>query len=238
LAYKAFSVVSDPEHPGAKRLTRSAKYWGWDHSFIIKQDQPEVNFRVWRPSYRAEQLGQLDFIRHHEPEFCMYVDGWDTVFTGPPQELDLKRGVLTFGGDTVLYPEDTEQPMNSFPRVGWEEFRFLNVGAIWGDSKIMAELAADYLQNSPEQMINQAYYNRRYAFERGVGRTRLHLDSKAEVALNIMLVQKRWFKMEGRRGCYLPTGTHPLVLHSPGQNTSNAGKAVPIPLEIEALYGE
>ena len=237
---KTFSVVSSPDHPGARRLSRSAKFWGWDHTFIIKQDQPELNppYKVWYPSYRAEQLGQLDFLCQHEPEFALYLDGWDTVFTGPPQELPLRRGHLCFGGDQVLYPEHGSQPEASFPSVGENEFRFTNVGCIWGDGKVMAELAADYLQHSPEQMVNQLYYNRRYTYEVGVGRSRLHIDTKAEVALNIMLTQKRHFELRGIRVHYKPTDAYPLVLHSPGQGRAHAEKAVPIPEELERLYAE
>jgi hypothetical protein len=237
MSIKAFSVVSDPEHPGAKRLSRSAEFWGWDHKFIIQKDQPEgpKPFKIWLPTYRAEQLGQLDFIRQYDPEFCMYVDGWDSVFTGPPQELQFKRGCLAFGGDTVLYPENTSQPMASFPNVGWEEYRFVNCGAIWGDARVMAELAADYLQNSPETLLNQAYYNRRVAFELGVGRSRLSIDTRAEVVINIMLLQKRWFRFKANRVEYTALGSRPVVLHVPGWGS--ADKAVPLPQELEELYG-
>lgn len=236
---KAFSVVSSADHPGAQRLARSARFWGWDHTFIIKQDQLDLRppYKVWYPSYRAEQLGQLDFIRAHpEEEFLLYVDGWDTVFTGPPQELPLKRGHLSFGGDSVLYPEHTSQPETCFPTVGEHEFRFTNVGCVWGDAKVMAELAADYLQNSPEQMVNQLYFNRRFVYEWGVGRERLHIDTKARVMLNIMLTQKRHFDMRGPRAHYIPTDSYPLILHSPGQGRTFAEKAVPIPEELEKLY--
>lgn len=238
MALKALSVVSDVAHPGALRLARSAKYWRWDHTFLIKKDQLDITppYKVWYPSYRAEQLGQLEFIRKEEPEFLLYIDGWDTVFTGPPQELPLQRGHVYFGGDTVLYPEHTSQPEVSFPMVGENEFRFTNVGCLWGDSRIIMEMAADYLQNSPEHMVNQLYYNRRFVYEWGVGRNRLHIDSKAGVMLNIMMVQKRHFEMRGVRPHYIPTDTYPLVIHSPGRGRAHATTAVPLPEELEKLY--
>lgn len=238
---KAFSVVSGVEHPGARRLARSAKFWGWDHSFVIKQDQPDLKppYKVWWPSYRAEQLGQLEFLQANpEAEFVLYLDGWDTVFTGPPQELPLLRGHLAFGGDQVLYPEHGSQPEAAFPPVGENEFRFTNVGTVWGDAAVLRELAADYLQNSPEQMVNQLYFNRRYAYEVGVGRRRLHVDTKARTSLNIMMVQKRHFEMRGPRPHYLPTDTYPLIIHTPGQGHSHKEKAIPLPEELEKLYAE
>lgn len=237
---KAISVVSDPEHPGAKRLSRSAKFWGWDHSFVLKQAQLDLNppYNPWLPSYRAEQLGQLEYINQHTPDFLLYLDGWDSVFTGPPQELPLLKGHLSFGGDTVLHPEGSTQPASSFPKVGELEFRFVNMGVVWGDAMVLRELAADYLQNSPEQMVNQLYFNRRYAFERGVGRNRLHIDRLASVSLNIMDVQKRHFEMRGPRPHYLPTDTYPIIMHAPGKGFSHKDKAVPLPEEIERLYAE
>lgn len=232
---KTFSVVSNPEHPGAKRLARSAKYWGWDHSFIVKGDQPEVGYSVWRPTYRAEQLGQLDFIRAAEAPDVMYLDGYDTVFTGPPQELGLPPGQLSFGGDTVLFPQ-LRHLAELFPAVGLEMFRYINAGCIWGDSRIMSELAADYLTHSPELLVNQTYYNQRYIYEKGVGRSRLVIDTKGEVALNTMLMQKRFFEMKSNRVHFLPSDTYPLVLHSPGTGQTFGEGAVPLPPELERLY--
>lgn len=228
---KAFSVVSDVDHPGAERLRRSAAYWGWDHTFI-KQE------KGWRPTYGAEQEGQLQALSRFSPEFFIYVDGWDTVFTGPPQELPLERGKLFFGGDTVCYPEGSKLE-DAFPSVGLEEFRYVNCGTIWGDSMIMSELAAEYLTHSPE-VVNQAYFNYRYMFERGLGRKRLLLDTRAEVALNIMLVQLRYFKFAHNRIHYTPTSTMPLVLHSAGvgPSLSEQGKMAPMPKEIEELYAK
>lgn len=240
---RAFSVVSSTEHPGAKRLARSAAYWGWNHSFIIKEAQMDLKppYNPWRPSFRAEQLGWLDACRKWDgEENLLYVDGWDAVFTGPPQELQVRKNTLTFGGDTVIYPEGMpwQELGPCFPKVGLEEFRYVNAGSAWGSRLIMMELAADYLQNSPEQYVNQAYFNYRYLFELGVERNRLFIDTKAEVALNIMLVQKRFFQMRGNRVNFTATGSFPLIVHTPGQGVSHGPNAVPFPPELEKLYVE
>lgn len=239
---KAFSVTSNPDHPGARRLARSAKFWGWDHTFLLKQDQLDLKppYIVWRPTYAAEQLGWVDAVRKWpEEDFFFYVDAWDTVFTGPPQELSCVRGQLNFGGDTVLYSENLPKELGPlFPRVGSEEFPYVNAGAAWGDSNLFAELAADYLQHSPTTLVNQDYFNWRFIYELGVGRERLTVDTRGEVALNIMLVQKRFFEMRGNRVHYLPTDTYPLVVHAPGSGVSAGENAVPLPAELEKLYGE
>lgn len=234
---KAFSVVSDAGHPGAQRLARSAKFWGWDHTFVIKQNQEDLDppYRVWYPTYRAEQLGQLDFIRSSGAEFVFYLDGWDTVFTGPPQELKLERGKLTFCGDTVIHP-DRKDLAGRFPEVGLECFRYVNAGVMWGDSQVMSELAADYLQNSSEGAVNQDYFNYRFLYEQATrGRKRLEIDHTAKVALNLMLLQKRFFEMDGVRPVFNVTGARPLVVHVPGHGSL---PVVPLPKELEELYAE
>jgi hypothetical protein len=143
---KAFSVVSDVSHPGAERLKRSAAFWGWDHTFIKQETD-------WRPTYRAQQIGQLEGLRRFaDADFFLYTDGWDTVFTGPPQELRLEKGKLFFCGDSVLYPGDG-LPEDSFPPVGLEEFRYVNDGVIWGDPAILKELAAEYLTHCPKEIV-------------------------------------------------------------------------------------
>jgi hypothetical protein len=218
-------------------LPLSAKFWGWSHKFVVKQDQPELNppYKIWRPSYRAEQLGQLDFIRANpEVEQVMYVDGYDTVFTGPPQELLPCKGQLWFGGDTVMHPDNPE--LEKFYYSPYNGFPYINCGVMWGDAKIMMELAADYLQNSPENMVNQQYYNWRVAFENGVRRNRLKVDFAGYTVLNIMLVQKRHFTMVQNRPVYIPTEARPLVMHAPGTGQTFGENAVPLPEELEKLY--
>jgi len=235
---KAISVVSNPEHPGARRLARSAAFWGWDHSFILKQDQLDLKppYTVWYPSYRAEQLGQLDYIRQNEPEFLVYVDGYDTVFTGPPQELSFKKGLLTFGGDTVLFPEKPQMDA-LFPEVARECFRYINCGTIWGDARILSELAADYLQNSPETMVNQHYFNVRYIYELQVRQQpRLAIDWNATVALDLMLLQLRFFEMRGNRPHFKVADTYPLIVHVPGRGREFGPTAPPLPTVLEELY--
>lgn len=226
---KAFSVVSDVSHPGAERLRRSAAFWGWDHTFILQKDG-------WRPTYKAEQIGQLEALQRFSPEFCIYVDGWDTVFTGPPQELPLEKGKLTFGGDTVLFPE-SGFPEDNFPKVGLEEFRYVNAGTIWGDTAVLQELCDEYLNYYPN-LVNQAYFNYRFCFEHFCGGSRLAIDTKAEVSLNVMLMQLRHFQFRQNRVRYLPTGSMPLVLHSAGvgPSLSEVGKLAPLPPELEKLY--
>lgn len=228
-----FTVTNNPLHPGAIRLAKSALFWGWDLKFIHQDG--------WnRSNYRAEQLGQLEAIQSFNPEYVLYLDAWDTIFTGPPQELPLRHGMLSFCGDTTLHPwegmEGIEREEQTwYPHVGEHEFRFVNAGVIWGDARILEDLALDYLDR-PAWLVNQDYLNRRYAFEDSVGKVRLQVDQRAKVALNLMLLQKRYYEFspESSRVEYIPSRSRPLVLHSPG--TGLTKPLAPMPEELEKLY--
>lgn len=230
MRFLSFTVTDNPEHPGFKRLQKSADFWGWDLKV--------VNQGSWsRENYRAEQLGQLEALRKWDPEYVMYVDAWDTVFTGPPQEVPLHRGVLTFSGDTVGFAPEADPRLGSwYPEVGENQFRFVNAGTFWGDAAKLQSLAGEYL-SCPFWVVNQSYFNQRYAFEASVGLPFLRVDHKAETALNLMQVQKRFYAFhEGsKRVEYVPYGTRPVVLHSPGLGLTRP--IAPMPREIEDLFG-
>ena len=234
--FRAFTVTSDPDHLGAKRLAASAKYWGWDLEWQIQGG--------WdRKSYRAEQLGQLEFFRKVDPDFALYLDAWDTIFAGPPQELQarLVEGKLSFCGDTVLCgwstrPWAARLSEETFPpRPTWG-FPFVNCGVMWGDTKVWKELAEDYLGHYRGDLANQDYFNARYAFETGMGRNRLEIDTTGQVALNIMNVEGRHVaRNKSNRIGYLPFKALPLVIHSPGHG-QNPLELAPMPHWMTNLY--
>lgn len=229
-----FTVTSDPSHAGAERLRRSASYWGWDLKWIIQADGWE------RKSYRAEQLGQLRAFLDHDVEFALYLDAWDTLFMGPPQELQFKRGQFNFCGDTTMDSwKDKDWAAKiieaEFPPAKLGEFPYVNAGVKWGDVTIWKELIGDYLSNYREDLPNQDYFNKRYAMEQAMGRTRLKVDSRAEVALNIMDVQARFVeRMYNNRLRYKPFNTFPLVMHSPG--TGLTDPVAPMPNWMTEIY--
>lgn len=229
-----FTVTDQPDHPGCVRLKKSAAYWGWDLKVQLQQG--------WeRFTYRAEQLGQLEALRNSEADTFLYLDAWDTMFAGPPGEL-LGMGGLTFCGDPLLgewqrgraTDDSTRFAPEAFPACGWGEFRYLNAGVIWGSALVLKELAGDYLQNYPER-VNQDYLNQRYVFENSLKRRRLGVDAKAVVALNLLNVLMKDVKREGNRLVYLPTGSRPLVVHSPG--TGITDPLAPMPQWMEELCG-
>jgi len=225
-----FTLTDQPDHPGCVRLKASADYWGWNLD-IRKQGSWD------KTTFRAEQLGQLEALRHSDSRYFLYLDAWDTMFAGPPGELQLEKGKLSFCGDPLLgewQRGTTRFAPEAYPPVGLDQFRYVNAGVIWGDSLVLQELAGDYLANYGER-VNQDYFNQRYAFEQSLGRERLQVDAKAEVALNIIGVLMRQVERVGNRLRYKPTGAQPLVVHSPG--TSLTDPLAPMPKWLEALCG-
>lgn len=228
-----FTVTDQPDHPGCVRLKKSAAYWGWDLKV-----QHQIGWE--RSTYKAEQLGQLEALRDSECSHFLYLDAWDTMFAGPPGELELREG-LSFCGDPLLgewqhgraYTNATHFTPAAFPSVGWGEFRYVNAGVIWGRPLVLRELAGDYLQNYSDS-INQDYFNQRLVFERSLHRPRLRVDAKAEVALNLINIFQKDVERKNNRLVYLPTGSRPLVVHSPG--TGITDPVAPMPQWMEALY--
>jgi hypothetical protein len=226
---KVFTVTDKPDHPGCVRLKKSADYWGWRLEVQAQGGWDRSNFA-------AEQRGQLEALRWAEEDYFLYLDAWDTMFAGPRGELTLTPGVVTFCGDPLLgewQRGTTRFESEAFPEVGLDQFKYVNAGVVWGARNTMVELCYSYLDVYSSR-VNQDYFNQLYAFEQSLGRNRLRVDHKAEVALNIIGVLMRQVrKNPNNRLEYLPTGATPLVVHSPG--TALTDPVAPMPKWLEEL---
>lgn len=209
----AITVTDKPDHPGCVRLKESAEYWGWDLHVELQAEGWERN------TYKAEQQGLARAIdKLNLPTWVMYLDAWDTMFVGPPQELALRDQIVTFCGDTHCFPSDTIA--KSFPRVGFKEFPYINCGVMWGWGATMLELCYNYLA-LPTEVCNQDYFNLQYAYQQAVGVHTLQIDHQAESALNLWGMGPKYADLARirRRVVYRPTDTRPVVLHAAGSST-------------------
>lgn len=206
---QVITVTDKPDHPGCVRLKKSADYWGWPLK-VVKQD----GFERW--FYRAEQEGLAKGLELASYKYVMYVDAWDTMFVGPPQELPLREDRVDFCGDFQCFPDETTAKL--FPAVLRGEFPYLNAGVIWGDARKLLEMTLDYLELG--KCNNQTYFASRYLFERMVGLADLHIDHSARVALNLWGMDPRYEDLGRKNGrlWYKPTDTTPLVLHAAGSS--------------------
>ena len=226
-----FTITDQPDHPGAERLRRSARYWGWDLKWFTPGEIDQF--------FKWQSRAQVEILAGEKPDSFIYVDAWDTIFCGPPQELKLRDKELCFCGDTLLAEWQNKSMVikmspDVFPTIGIDEFRYVNDGVMWGDPKILLELWDDYLANYP-WVLNQDYMNQRYAFETSMKRYRLRVDGKAQVALNLMgMLMRQVDKTPSDRLIYRPFRSTPLVVHSPGTRTMEA--IAPIPRWMEEAF--
>lgn len=209
----AITVTDKPDHPGCVRLKESAEYWGWD---LYIQHQPEG----WeRFTYKAEQQGLVKAIDAlNLPHWVMYLDAWDTMFVGPPQELRLREQEVTFCGDQHCFPSENFSKV--FPKVGFKEFPFLNCGVMWGWGPTMLELCYKYLA-IPTQICNQDFFNTQYIYNLSMSNFTMNIDHQAESALNLWGMAPKYADLGRirRRVVYRPTDTRPVVLHAAGSST-------------------
>lgn len=185
-------------------LLESARRWGWKlhsffespfpgryeesyHKFIAKKHQL-IKSRLLKQSGSCDQF--------------LFVDAWDSVFLGPPGELEIPKYTLNFSGSLDCYPE------KCYSRFFSGTLPFLNSGVIWGE-------VATYLARCPEYEVNDQLAWTREMVQNPTG---LFVDSEAKVALttfgesdlsNFSRVSGRWR--------YNPTGSFPLVLHAGGK---------------------
>lgn len=210
---KAITVTSSLTHPGVVRLQKSAEFWGWDLTTWPQHTGWE------RFTYRAEQEGLIQAMNFlGMPEWVLYMDAWDTLFTGPPQELPLQREKVAFCGDKHCFP--TELWKDVFPQVMLGEFPHLNAGVFWGWGPTIYQLCGEFLQLQ-NSLCNQDFFNLRYIYEHGIGSGRLSIDHSAQVALNMWGMDPRYQDITrvNRRLFYKPTKTTPLVVHAAGTST-------------------
>ena len=220
MSFLAFTVTDKPDHPGCVRLKKSADFWGWDLK-VVEQEGFE------RQTYRAEQLGWLKaFDMHPQDSIFLYLDAWDTIFTGPPQELALPKEKLTFSTDFQCFPNPALEDV--FPKVLQGEGRYINAGVVWGDMGVAWGLAKEYLALE-NQLCQQDFFNARYIYEMLLGRDRLQLDTSHRVALSTWGMDPAYSSLYFRNGRthYKPTGTTPLVLHQAGSTSFHVVPPMP-----------
>lgn len=233
---KVFTLTNRADHPGCRRLVRSAEYWGWPLEIYYQEG--------WDQSWRAEEEGKRRVLTNCTQPFFLYLDAWDTLFLGPPGELlpQLEPRKLTFCGEAVRpdvpwkgQPWKCVQPTpDCFPAAPFKGFKYVNLGVVWGDTARGKATSELYLEALPKDVVNQDYVNWLYAMDQALRIKSFFVDQKAAVALNVFAtIQSDIEIWPNKRLYYVPTRTMPLVYHFP----ANSGKYCQIPSELEELFG-
>jgi hypothetical protein len=182
-------------------LLDSARRWGWKlHShFITPEEGP---FEASYHKFIAKKHHCIANVLQGR-DYFLYLDAWDTVFTGPRSEVPFEPGRLHFSGSLDCYPE--KGYAKYFPEA---PFPYLNSGVIWGK-------ASDYLRLCPEEwVLDQLAWTRRYVQSPEA----FIIDGMAATALTLFGVGSNSnFAYRGGRWVYLPTGSTPVIVHAAGK---------------------
>lgn len=95
---KCVTVASDPNNPGLKQLQRSCDHFGYE--LIILVDGA--------CEWGRQQIGVYNWAKNNPGVSYVYVDGYDTFFVAPPEELEQKikdrNCKMIVSGEGVVFP--------------------------------------------------------------------------------------------------------------------------------------
>lgn len=185
-------------------LLESAHRWGWGlrpHFLLPDQGEFVDTYAAFIARKHLEMYNILARASYLHNQF-LFLDAWDTLFLGPPEELP-RSDLLNFSGSLDCYPE---KGYGRFFPPG--HFSYLNSGVVWGSIQ-------EYLALCPrEALLDQLAWTRAYVAQP----KRFSIDVDARVALTIFGEDNlnNYARREGRWH-YLPTGSTPLVVHAGGK---------------------
>jgi hypothetical protein len=199
-----FTIITK-ENPGYFKLLESAKRWGWHLHTHFLEEPSEFSEKTYNEFIARKHLYTRDVLLRSEvtDKNFLFLDAWDTVFLGPPEEL-IMESELNFSAQAEIYPEKGYAPYfteGTFP--------FLNAGVIWGNRLKFLRRCPDYT------VLDQLGWTREYA----ANPAGISLDTEAKVALTLIRVIEDQSQLAYSKGrwTYLPTGTKPLIVHAAGK---------------------
>jgi len=198
--FRVFTLTtSHPGDPRIQRLQRSAAKYAipLEVLYLYTSGQTYESFLEHKHRYIAGVLA-----RTRAPGF-LYLDAWDTVFTGEiPLEV-FSEVDLCFGAEKNCYPEPSYA--RSFDQTS--PFPYLNSGVMWGNTNLALELTPTQVEH------DQLAWTKQYLLTP----ERIHLDTHARHVLNLHSTdpQDLSYFPDGVR--YNPTSTWPFILHGNGK---------------------
>jgi hypothetical protein len=213
--FTALTVLSE-ETDQYFRLVQSARKWGWPFKAFFKPAiQGYEAFMQYKHLYIYAALVKL---RNEGVEQFLFLDGWDTVFTGKPPLAVLNAKKLHFSAENNCFPEPRYEQLYPDRKV-WttvngrevhDTFRFLNAGVIWGP-------VSEYMRLCPtEAGFDQLQWER----IRSMNPDDFVLDVNGEVAVTLQgITDEHFSRFSDGLQFHPPEGiaTWPVVLHANGK---------------------
>ena len=194
-----FTLTTDVEHPGLKRLEASAD----DHgvNLVTLKGFAKGDYEGY---LRCKHLEILEVLQDVKPKQFLFLDAWDTVFVGLPGLEVMNEEGLCFGGEKNCYPEVGLKGIYPFPD---EPFPYLNSGVIWGRT-------SEYIHLCPRQVEHdQLAWTKVY----GLKPESIFIDTHARHVLNLHSTNPGDLSRFPDGVRYNPTGTWPFIIHGNGK---------------------
>lgn len=198
--FKVFTITDSPsEDPRIQRLRRSAEKYEIPLAVVhvLGMGGTYESFLEHKHRYIAGVLARIS-----EPRF-LYLDAWDTVFTGEVPLEVFSEVDLCFGAEKNCYP-DKSLELNFDQTV---PFPYLNSGVIWGNTNLALELTPTQVEH------DQLAWTKQYLLTP----ERIHLDTHARHVLNLHSTSPEDLSYFPDGVRYNPTSTWPFILHGNGK---------------------
>lgn len=194
-----FTIISK-ENEGYFRLLVSAKRWGWKlRTVFIPNDGSEAAY--WDFIQRKHLYIKKEVLRK---ELFLYVDGYDTIFIGPPVDVETKN--VIFSAQDECWPE---------PGYGrYFPGRFLNTGVIYGKTSVYYQRCPEYVGVNDQLVWTREYLN---------DSTNLVVDCDSQFShTSFPETSAADWSHIGGIWRYNPKGSFPVVFHAAGKSAMPA----------------
>jgi hypothetical protein len=224
------TVSTDPQHKNQKLQKKTAKKWGYQYvsigqgvewkGFVTKMEQPiqylKTQIALFKQNKDHDNEGATTL---NDPNDTLYVfvDAYDLVFTGPPDELLVKYAAfdapIVVGAERVCFGNCQPSTCTKMNNVVTAR-QYINTGCVMGSLKdLMSYYEWGRVNYPADDQVAMSKF-------RNINCGAVVLDSTALIALNYETAHF-WFQhdnlelLEGGRFRVKQTGATPCIIHCP-----------------------
>lgn len=223
------TVSTAPQHKYQKLQKQTAKKWGYQYvsigqgvewkGFVTKMELPIQYLKTQFAAYKKakEEDPAIDSINDPQDTLYVFVDAYDLIFTGPPDELLAKYAnfdaPIVVGAERVCFGNCQPSTCEGINNAGTAR-QYINTGCVMGSLKDLMSYYEWGRVNYPAD--DQIAMSRFRNLQCGA----VALDTAASIALNYEAVwmwnkQDEMELLEDGRFRVKQTGTTPCIIHCP-----------------------
>jgi hypothetical protein len=223
------TFADDVQDARVKFLLSTADHYGWKNVEAIEDPGFKAKPPYW--AKRAMAFKQLVDSAESDSKIFLFVDGFDSMIVGPPEEL-VSTYQNKFGLDSVVYqcckyrwprscPAWIQPPQGKWGVKDFGACSWANAGLFMGSAKALrqlfsTELASLFEKHSPSNPLQDDQCAVNWAFS--YGHSLLKLDTEHELFYGSVWDTSINCKIQanGRRFQDVKTGNFPIVFHLDG----------------------